>query len=137
MAKRKFARPSNNPTGIGGFKPGQVANPRGANAHQPRTSSELDVQKLAQRFTRQAIATAASIMHNRDNAPNVRLAACDLILNRGHGRPIQPHSNPDLTPLDFTKMSMEELLVAVERMDQVLAMANAGQVAPAPGNTTH
>jgi len=120
-----------NPTGKGGWVKGQSGNPKGATMHrQPRTSSELDVRKLAQRFTRPAIATAAAIMRNRDNNASVRLAAAELLLNRGHGRPIQPHSNPDLTPLDFNQMSLEQLLEASQRMRMALDQGMGPQTPP-------
>lgn len=115
-----------NKTGKGGFQKGQSGNPDGARLHR-RTSSELDVRELARRFNRSSIATAASIMHNRDNAPSVRLAAADLLLNRGNGRPIQPHSDADGKPLNFGEMSLEQLAEGLNKLNAMLGIPPASK----------
>lgn len=98
---------------------GVSGNPRAA--RDPRTSVELDVRALAQKFTVDAIQTAAKIMLNTKNPPAVRLSAADLLLKRGHGMPIQPVSNPDLTPLNFAEMSDDMLITSAARLDAMLA----------------
>lgn len=90
---------------------------------EPKTSMELDVRALAQKWTLPAIRTAASIMQNTKNPPAVRLSAADLLLKRGHGNPIQPVGNPDLTPLNFAEMSDEAILANAAKLDAVLARA--------------
>lgn len=92
---------------------------------EPKTSSELDVRALAQKWTKPAIRTAAEIMLNKENAPAVRLSAADLLLKRGHGNPIQPVANPDLTPLNFADMSDEMLMANAGRLDAMLAKTGA------------
>jgi hypothetical protein len=130
MAGRKFARPARNPHGIGGFKPGQSGNPGGVGGFKPGESGNpsgsaygpknVDLMKLAKVHTRAALATELSIMRDRSVSAATRLAAAENVLNRGHGRPIQPHSNPDLTPLDWSKMGTEELMTAIARLEAAL-----------------
>lgn len=95
----------------------------------PRHGAELELRRLAQRHTRPALATIVSIMRNRDNPPAVRLNAADMVLNRGHGKPIQPHANPDLSPLDWNSMPTEELLSALQRLE--VALGERDPVVPA------
>lgn len=102
------------------WKKGQSGNPKGARPAVPRTSAELDLKKLAQQFTRPALATAAAIMRNRDNPPAVRLAAAELIMKRGHGNPPQVHQNPDGTPLNFNEMTTEDLKAGLRRLESAL-----------------
>lgn len=103
------------------WKKGQSGNPKGGRVDRhPRTSAELDLKILAQRFTRQALATTASIMRNRDNPPAVRLAAAELIMKRGHGNPPTVHQNPDGTPLNFNEMSTDDLRAGLRRLEAAL-----------------
>lgn len=101
------------------FVKGKSGNPAGAKLHRS-TSAELEVRRLAQKHTLPALKTIVEIMGNKDNAPAVRLTAADMVLNRGHGKPIQPHANPDLSPLDWNSMSDEELINAMGRLNIAL-----------------
>lgn len=102
---------------------GVSGNPGPKYARDPKTSNELDVRALAQKFTIPAIMTAVSIMKNTKNPPAVRLSAADMLLKRGHGMPIQPVANPDLTPLNFAEMSDDMLMANAGRLDAMLAKA--------------
>ncbi len=97
---------------------------------QPRTSKELDLRKLAQTFTRQALATTVVIMRDKENPPHVRLAAAELVMKRGHGNSVQPLSNPDGSALSFNTMSDEEIRNAILRLD-----AGLGQSAESASST--
>lgn len=99
------------------WKKGVGGNPSG----RPKaTAVEQEVRALAQNYGPEAIETAAKIMRNTKNTAGVRLQAVDLLLNRGFGRPIQPHSNPDLSPLDFNSMGTEDLLDVLRRIENQL-----------------
>lgn len=129
MPKRKFARTPNNPHGIGGPKPGEVRNPAGnpSSLIRPGNSAgvvyngkSIDLQQLARTHTRAAVATMVTIMRDKTVSAATRLTAAESILSRGHGRPIQPHSNPDLSPIDWNAMAPNELLVAMRKLEQLL-----------------
>lgn len=131
--KRLFARAPNNPHGVGGWKPGQSGNPAGnAEALKPgnrlgvvHNGKSIDLQQLARTHTRAALAVEVSIMRDKSVSAATRLTAAEAVLNRGHGRPIQPHSNPDLSPLDWNNMQPNELLVAMRKLEQMLGEKEA------------
>jgi hypothetical protein len=66
-----------------------------------------------------------AIMHNRDSVPAVRLTAAAMVLERGHGKPIQPVSNPDLTALNFAEMTDEQLARLADRVGDAIEVAKA------------
>lgn len=111
------------------WKKGQSGNPGGRRAAVPLTSKELDLMKLARANTRSAFATVLTIMRDRGNAAQVRLAAADIVLNRGHGKPTQYHANPDGSPLDFSKMSTEELRLGMKRLEAALGVPSKEETA--------
>jgi hypothetical protein len=115
------------------WKKGQSGNPKGVavGVRMPRTSTELDLRKLAQALTRPALATTAAIMRNRDNPPAVRLAAAELIMKRGHGNPPTVHQNPDGTALNFNEMSTDDLRAGLRRLEAAL-----GNTLDMPGTTS-
>jgi hypothetical protein len=72
-----------NPNGLGGFEAGQVANPGG----RPKSANQIQLMALGR--CREAIDVATRIMREPKDGDNVRLRACELILDRGVGRPNQ------------------------------------------------
>lgn len=72
-----------NPTGVGGFKPGQSGNPNGRPKVNPL------VVELAQAQTEDAIAVLASIMKDDEKPTAARVSAAQALLDRGHGKPAQ------------------------------------------------
>lgn len=103
------------------WKKGQSGNP-GGRTPLVLGSKELDLGKLARRFTRESLATVLSIMRGRDNPPAVRLAAAEVVMKRGHGNPISTnvHQNPDGSAIDFNEMSTEQLMAGVRRVEAAL-----------------
>ncbi len=69
-----------NPTGKGGFKPGQSGNPGG----RPKETAE--VRTLAREHTTEAVEALRSIMSSGDEPASARVAAANSLLDRGWGR---------------------------------------------------
>ena len=76
---------------------------------------------MAQTHTRSALATILAIMRSTVNPPAVRLQAAAMVLERGHGKPIQPVANPDLTPLTLGNMEDDDLVKLAGRVSSVAA----------------
>jgi hypothetical protein len=88
-----------NPTGKGGFKKGQSGNPGG------RPKALVEVKKLAQAHTEDAISALSEIVKNRDAPPAARVAASQVLLDRGWGKPTQ---TIDANVNFMDKMSVDE-----------------------------
>lgn len=97
---------------------GQSGNPLGARL-RIAGSEELELRRLAQKWTRPALAKIIRVMRGTSDDKTALLAA-NMILERGHGKPIQPHSNPDLSPLNWAEMSTEDLMAAMQRLQDAL-----------------
>jgi hypothetical protein len=92
-----------NPTGIGGYQPGQpAANPGG----RPKSVSQIQLYALAR--CREAIDVASRIMREPKDGDNMRLRAAELILDRGVGRPNQAVSLDLSLTKPLEAMSIEE-----------------------------
>lgn len=74
--------PNNNPTGKGGYKPGQSGNPGGL-----RRKHISDLSKEARRFAGLAVSTLVKIC--RTGLERNKLAAATALLDRGYGKPVQ------------------------------------------------
>jgi hypothetical protein len=99
-----------NPTGIGGYQPGQpAANPGG----RPKSVSQIQLYALAR--CREAIDVASRIMREPKDGDNMRLRAAELILDRGVGRPNQAVSLDLSLTKPLEAMSIEELQEFRER----------------------
>lgn len=72
-----------NPTGIGGFRPGQTGNPRGRPKENP-----LAVE-LARAHTEEAVQTLAEIMRDAEAGAKARAYAATALLDRAWGKPAQ------------------------------------------------
>jgi hypothetical protein len=93
-----------NPTGIGGFQPGQAAaNPGG----RPKSVSQIQLYALAR--CREAIDVATRVMRQPKEGDNIRLRAAEMILDRGVGRPGQAVSLDVSLTKPLESMSVEEL----------------------------
>ncbi len=86
----------------------------------PRTSAELALREAAQKWGLKSVAVAGQILEDDNVQPSTRLQAAELLLNRGFGRPAQPLSNPDLTPLDWNGMDTGMLLNALHRIESTI-----------------
>lgn len=85
------------------FKPGQSGNPNG---RPKRTPEELDLIAACKAKTPQALNTMLEIMEHGENERN-RLAAAQAIIERGHGKAVQPTLN---TPADdATRELMQQI----------------------------
>ena len=72
-----------NPTGKGGFKPGQSGNPSG----RPKIVAE--VQDLACEHTTVAVAALVEVLSDKKSPPSARVAAASALLDRGWGKAVQ------------------------------------------------
>lgn len=72
-----------NPTGIGGWKPGQSGNPSG----RPKSASVIAA--LAQEKTESALEVLMQIMQDPEKPAASRVSAAVALLDRGYGRPAQ------------------------------------------------
>lgn len=72
------------------FQPGQSGNPGG------RPKGEAKVRAAAREHTETAIAVLVASMADED--ARVRISAAQALLDRGWGKPAQPHSGDDEMP---------------------------------------
>jgi hypothetical protein len=93
-----------NPKGLGGFRSGEpAANPGG----RPRGASGVQLYALAR--CREAIDVATRVMRQPKDGDSVRLRACEIILDRGVGRPNQAVALDIALTKPLETMSTEEL----------------------------
>lgn len=71
----------------GMFKPGQSGNPLG------RPKTDKTVQALAREQTETAIRTLTEIANNPRATDSARVQACNALLDRAWGRPVQTNQN--------------------------------------------
>lgn len=99
-----------NPTGKGGFKPGQSGNPGG------RPKVIADVKDLARSHTETAIATLVDVMTTEDQPAAARVAAANAILDRGYGKPSQDVKvTHKREPTDYSDAELVELAERLAR----------------------
>ena len=89
-----------NPTGIGGFQPGQSGNPNG------RPKKNAEVIALTQQHTEAAIAALASIMLDEEKPTASRVAAAGALLDRGYGKPAQTIARDPEAPLSIQGLTV-------------------------------
>ena len=82
------------------FKPGQSGNPLG------RPKSDKTIRDLARVHTEDALKTLSVIVKNPKASDTARVQACNAILDRGWGKPVQHNENVNLgmTYVEYLKM---------------------------------
>ena len=77
-----------------------------------RTKSDHSIRELARTYTAAAIKTLAEIASNPNSSDNSRVAACNAILDRGFGKPMQHQHNENInlgiSYLDYLEMLAKE-----------------------------
>ena len=77
-----------------------------------RTKSDQSITKLARTYTTAAINTLAEIASNPNSNDSSRIAACNAILDRGFGKPMQHQQNENInigmTYVDYLEMLAKE-----------------------------
>ena len=82
-----------NPSGRGGFRPGQSGNPIG---RAKLTPEMIELRELARQHTRAAVEAIIAIVQDADAPASARVTAASEILDRGWGRATQSveHAGP-------------------------------------------
>ena len=80
MAKRKMTEQQKAALAKHAFKPGQSGNPKGF------SKAHAEVARLARKHTEESITTLVTIMRDPDQPGSVRVKACEVLLDRGHGK---------------------------------------------------
>ena len=75
-----------------------------------------DLKELARFYTYEVVTELMELIRDRETPHKVRLAAMALVLDRGHGRPVQMNINYE-PPTDVSMMKDEILL---DRFDNQL-----------------
>lgn len=81
------------------FQPGQSGNPGG---RKPKTEEERTLEAMCRDKTQDALSVLLEIMNNGENERN-RFSAALAIIERGHGKAVQPTtlSGPEGGPVDM------------------------------------
>jgi hypothetical protein len=109
-----------NPTGKGGFKKGQVANPNG------RPHMLTAIAPMARKHSEKAIRTLVEIAE-KGTPDSARVSAAVALLDRGFGRPAQSIEMDLQLSKSFAAMSLEELQEVRQRLAS-LALASPTMV---------
>ena len=97
----------------GMFKPGQSGNPSG------RPRSDIKIRDLARKYTKLAINTLAEIAQNPKASDNSRVAACNALLDRSHGKAPQYVEKRELTVsyVDYLEMLAKQENERIESVE--------------------
>lgn len=87
----------------GMFKQGQSGNPSG------RPKADKTICEMARMHTREAIDVLLAIVRNQKAPSASRVQACNAILDRGWGRPIQYNENNDRVISTSLKDFLDEI----------------------------
>jgi hypothetical protein len=108
-----------NPNGIGGFQAGHAPLSSG----RPKSVSQIQLYALGR--CREAIDVATRVMREPKDGDNVRLRACELILDRGVGKPNQSVALDLSLTKSLETMDVEELRQFRERYAAVVSASPA------------
>jgi hypothetical protein len=110
-----------------GFKPGHIHTGNG----RKKDSETLNVQYLAKKYTKEALAGLMEIGRNVKNKAADRITAYNAVLDRGWGKPVQPTDiKGSILSLNFDQLrELEQRLVAMPVIEAVAEPAEPLEVA--------
>jgi hypothetical protein len=85
------------------FRQGQSGNPSG------RPKADKTICDLARAHTQEAIEVLLTVVHNQKAPSAARVQACNAILDRGWGRPVQYNENNDRVISTSLKDFLDEI----------------------------
>ena len=94
----------------GMFKPGQSGNPLG------RPKSDKTIRDLARVHTKDALNTLTEIVKNPKASDTARVHACNALLDRGWGKPVQHNENVNL---GMTYVEYLEMIAKQENEEEI------------------
>ena len=115
----------------GRFVPGQSGNPGG----RPKTLAR--VQDLARQYTETSIKVLGEIMEDEDERGATRIAAIQVLLDRGWGKPLQRIDVSDDKFENWTDAELEAYLVEKQAELARLNEANRRHEARTTGGSDH
>jgi hypothetical protein len=102
------------PPGLIPWQKGQSGNPGG------RAKQDKSVKLLARQYTAEAIKTLAEVMRDTGAATSARVGAAQVLLDRGHGKPLQQLEVGEAGA--FADLEEAELDAAIAKMGAQLAL---------------
>ena len=101
MSKIGDSAPQNR-AGSGRFEPGKSGNPGG------RPKQALSVRDAARVYSDDALSTLVEVMKDKGAPPSARVSAANGVLDRAWGKPSQPLSGDEESPLEIvTRIILE------------------------------
>jgi len=114
MSLRTGSKQVRNPTGKGGFRPGESGNPGG---RKPKSAEQRRIEDVAKEHSLEALAVLLDEARHGKGAP--RVTAAVALLDRAWGRPVERTETGD--PGAFERLSDGDLERAIAETERAIA----------------